>query len=501
MRLLIGTIFLVLVASCSAGKFHKSTPEKEFRGIWIATVVNIDWPKNGNDTPEKQKKDFVSILDFYEQLNFNAAIVQIRTAGDAFYPTTLAPWSKYLTGKEGRPPKAWKDPLEWLIDETHKRGMEFHAWLNPYRATFDLDTLSLDTAHDYHQHPDWMVKYGKKYYYNPGMPQVRNKFVKVVHEVVANYNIDAIHFDDYFYPYKIQGERFNDSVTFIQYGLPNQNIDDWRRSNIDSLVQNVYRSIKNTKPWVQFGISPFGVWKNKSTDSRGSDTQAGQTTYEDLYADPLLWAKKGWLDYLAPQAYWSLDHPKASHRKIATWWADTVQTTNLYIGNGTYKIKNNSDKAWNNYNEIPKQLVLAREIPKIQGNVFFSAKSLMGKHRKAVRKLKRIYAVPTKNPSLPIMKKRKLERLNISSYTKKKHQIEICLSQNDTVPRAILFYHIKDSTRADSKLLLRKTYLTEEQTTLCDTIPLRKNWTKTSLGIAVEDAYGNESEFQILNQN
>ena len=292
-------ILLLFLASCAVTKI----PKTEFRGVWIATVANIDWPKNPNDSPEKKKQDFIAILDFYQNLNFNAAIVQVRTAGDAFYKTNLAPWSKYLSGKEGEAPKGFNDPLPWMIKETHKRGMEFHAWLNPYRATFDLDTLALSKTHDFYQHPDWMIKYGKKYYYNPGLPEVQENFAKIVEELVTKYTLDAIHFDDYFYPYKIKDEVFNDSVTFQTYSLHNQSLEDWRRSNVDSLVKNVYHTIKKNKPWVKFGISPFGVWKNKSTDPSGSDTRAGQTTFEDLYADPILWVKKGWLDYLAPQAY------------------------------------------------------------------------------------------------------------------------------------------------------------------------------------------------------
>src|SRR5690606_7566503 len=246
--------------SCAVSK----APKEEFRGVWVATVANIDWPKHPSDDVEKKKKDFIDILDFYEKLNFNATIVQVRTAGDAFYPTQLAPWSKYLTGEQGKAPEGFEEPLQWMIEETHKRGMEFHAWLNPYRATFDLDTLALSQSHDFYRHPDWMLKYGKKYYYNPGLTEVRDKFNQIIEELVTTYELDAIHFDDYFYPYKIEGETFGDAETFSKYGLPGQSLEDWRRSNVDSLVKNVHATIKKHKPWVQFGISPFGVWKNKS---------------------------------------------------------------------------------------------------------------------------------------------------------------------------------------------------------------------------------------------
>ena len=362
--------------SCSV---FKTVPQSktEFRGFWVATVVNIDWPKSGNDPIEKQKVDYLKLLDFYQDLNFNAAIVQIRAAGDAFYDSEYAPWSRFLTGQEGKAPDLEKDLLKWMIDETHNRGMEFHAWLNPYRATFDLNTEILSSTHDFNLHPEWMLKYGKKYYYDPGLPEVRRRLVDIMDEVVSKYDVDAIHFDDYFYPYKIQNEVLQDSLTYYYYRLPNQSLADWRRSNVDSLVKNIHETIKTKKPWVQFGISPFGVWKNKSTDPRGSDTKAGQTTYEDLYADPLLWMERGWLDYLAPQVYWSMELPVASHRKIVEWWANNTKNTNLFIGNGAYKVRNNSDKEWNNKKEIPNQLKLARKTAAVNGNVFFSAKSLM----------------------------------------------------------------------------------------------------------------------------
>lgn len=408
MRVFLGILLICTgIASCSSLKIPH--PKTEFRGFWVATVVNIDWPKSGADALEKQQNDFLEILSFYEQMNFNAAIVQIRTAGDAFYTSDFAPWSRFLTGHEGKVRENQEDLLKWMIRETHKRGMEFHAWLNPYRATFDLKTEVLSPIHDYNLHPEWMVRYGKKYYYDPGIPEVRQRMVQVIEEVVANYDIDGVHFDDYFYPYTIAGEVFNDSTTFSQYRLPNQSLPDWRRSNIDSLVQNSHQYIKAKKPWVQFGVSPFGVWKNKATDPMGSDTQAGQTTYENLFADPILWADQGWLDYLLPQVYWSMELPVASHRKITHWWANNTNNANLYIGNGPYKIRNNSDKAWDDPQELPRQLYLARMTDRVKGNVFFSAKSLMKEHPDIVTELQKKYypykALPPVSPLAPRMEK------------------------------------------------------------------------------------------------
>lgn len=488
---------VIFCLSCAVTK----APKEEFRGVWIATVANIDWPKNPKDHIEKKKKDFIEILDFYEDLNFNAAIVQVRTAGDALYDSDFAPWSEYLTGKEGDAPEGFSNPLQWMIAETHKRGMEFHAWLNPYRATIDLDTTSLSKQHDFYQHPDWMVKYGKKYYYNPGLPEVRQKFSKIIEELVTGYKVDAIHFDDYFYPYKVKGEVFKDSTTFATYGLPGQNIEDWRRSNVDSLVKDVHYTIKKNKPWVQFGISPFGVWKNKSTDPKGSDTQAGQTTYEDLYADPLLWVEKGWLDYLAPQVYWSMDYPVASHKKITTWWANTTPNTHLYIGNGTYKIKNNPDKAWKRNNEIPKQLDFARQENNINGNIFFSAKSLIGQHEKVNQKLKRkFYRLPAQSPGPLNHIKRTVALPTVESVQKHGNQLKVCVSHGDSIPRFILLYEL-DSKTKEPKTLIGTAYLSESQDLGCVQIEYKGKYSKKNMGLVIRDAYSNESQTQPLEQN
>lgn len=365
--------------------------KREFRGVWIATVVNIDWPKSGNDSWEKQKADFIALLDYYEQLNFNAVIVQVRAAGDAFYSSNYAPWSRYLTGQEGSKPKTQEDPLSWMIMQTHLRGMEFHAWFNPFRATFDSKTEKLSPNHDFFNHPDWMVKYGPKFYYNPGIPEVRDHLVNIIEELVLNYDVDAVHFDDYFYPYKIEKEVFDDRLTFRKFAPKGQNIEDWRRANVNNLIQSVHHAIKTNKPWVQFGVSPFGVWRNKDKDPKGSNTKAGATNFDDLYADPLEWMRSKWIDYLIPQIYWSMDFKVASHRELVAWWAKNNFSTKIYIGNGPYKIRNNADLAWNDPNEISKQIAYSKTMSGIEGNAFFSAQSFFKKHQDAAIILKKAH--------------------------------------------------------------------------------------------------------------
>ncbi|MBS4073493.1 MAG: family 10 glycosylhydrolase [Algoriphagus sp.] len=373
---------------------------REFRGVWIATVANIDWPVSPDSPWEVQKREYIKLLDYYKNLNFNAVIVQIRAAGDAFYPSNFAPWSKYLTGKQGKAPATQENPLTWMIKEAHDRGLEFHAWLNPYRATMNLETSDLSPEHDFFKHRNWMLKYGTKWYYDPGLPEVKNHLLAIIKEVVTNYDIDAIHFDDYFYPYKEPKLDFPDKASYDKYKKPGQSRDDWRRQNVNDLILALSQTIKAQKPWVQFGISPFGVWRNQSKDPKGSPTQAGQTNYDDLYADVLLWMKNKWIDYLIPQLYWSMEHRLASHRKLADWWSNNSYGTNIYIGNGPYKIREDSDEAWKNPAELNTQVNYARTLPQIQGNAFFSAKSIYIKNQDIAQKLKaEVFNRPTLPPS------------------------------------------------------------------------------------------------------
>ncbi|WP_298480494.1 family 10 glycosylhydrolase [uncultured Maribacter sp.] len=493
--------FLLLLSfaaliSCSSLQSYNKHPKTEFRGVWIATVVNIDWPKNGLDEIEKQKKDYLEILDFYQNLNFNAVIVQIRTAGDSFYRSEYAPWSRFLTGKEGKAPKENFDVLGWMINEAHSRGMEFHAWLNPYRATFDLKTEVLSPTHDFNLHPEWMVKYGKKYYYNPGLPEVQEKMVSIMKEVVADYDIDAIHFDDYFYPYKIKDKVFQDSSCYEFYKRPKQSIADWRRSNIDSLVKKTYRTIKKEKPWVQFGISPFGVWKNKSTDPKGSDTKAGQTTYEDLYADPLLWMKKGWVDYLIPQVYWSMDLPVASHSKIVDWWAQNKSNSNLYIGNGAYKIRNNSDHAWQKKKELPNQLKLARNTQQMSGNAFFSAKSLMKNNSDVVKYIKRKYYKKAALTPISSLTKNTFNEVKVQVSKHSEEKIEFTVNSPQKLRYAIIYDSGKKTklTYPTTKLL-NKTFIDDSS---IFSISKSEFKGKKHIAITFINYYGRESKPTVL---
>lgn len=346
----------------------------EFRGVWVATVANIDYPRQPSADTIALKEQWKNLIAQYKEIGFNAVIFQVRPAADAFYPSQFVPWSKYLIGRQVPARSESFDPLQFIIAETHRAGMEFHAWFNPYRATMDLDTASLAPNHVFNQHRDWVVRYGTRYYLNPGVPAVRQHFTQIVAEVVSKYDVDAVHFDDYFYPYKIAGESFPDSLEFEQYGEDFGNVEDWRRSNTDSLIENIHRTIKILKPYVQLGVSPFGVWRNRDRDDTGSDTRAGATTYDDLYADITKWLRYGWLDYVVPQLYWSIGFKPADHATLLGWWGTRNYERNLYVGHAAYKVANNADTAWSDPNEIPKQIRLNRRNAISSGSVFLVQK-------------------------------------------------------------------------------------------------------------------------------
>lgn len=364
----------LLTAACCLPAVHSFSQAKpEFRGVWVATVDNIDWPSNRNLSSDSQKEEFIRLLDMHQRNGMNAMIVQVRPATDAFYPSQYEPWSEFLTGTQGQPPVPYYDPLEFMISETHKRGMEFHAWMNPYRAVFNVTKSSVAATHITRVHPEWFLTYGDKKYFDPGIKEAQQYVANVVKDVVSRYAVDAIHFDDYFYPYRISGKEFPDEASFRKYGN-GMNKDDWRRSNVDSIILSLSKVIKKENPKCQFGISPFGVWRNFSQDSvNGSRTRAGQTNYDDLYADILLWLKEGWIDYVAPQIYWEFEQKNAPYQTVLDWWSTHTYGKNCYIGLGIYKAGSNT--YWKDNTQLPRQIEALRKTPNVQGMIFFSSKS------------------------------------------------------------------------------------------------------------------------------
>lgn len=370
-KYLVGGLFFIACYCLPAMVKAQATPE--FRGVWVATVDNIDWPNLGDFNSDSQKLSFIRLLDMHQANGLNAVIVQVRPCTDAFYPSQYEPWSQWLTGVQGRPPFPYYDPLAFMIAETHKRGMVFHAWMNPYRAEFDINTPALTATHITKIHPEWFLTYGDKRYFDPGNKAAQQYVTQVVTDVVARYPVDAIHFDDYFYPYRIAGKEFPDQASFLENGN-GMTRDNWRRSNTDSIIAMLSRAIKKENKKCQFGISPFGVWRNKDKDPvDGSRTIGAQSNYDDLYADILLWLKNDWIDYVAPQLYWEIGHRIAPYEVLLDWWSKHTYGKHCYIGMGIYRA--NTNAAWRNNNQLPRQIEAMRNTPNMKGMIFFSSKT------------------------------------------------------------------------------------------------------------------------------
>jgi uncharacterized lipoprotein YddW (UPF0748 family) len=348
--------------------------DTSLKGTWVSTVYNLDWPSKGSyGNSTLQQQEYTQMLDELQGMGMNAVFVQVRPAADAFYPSNLVPWSRFLEGTQGLAPDY--DPLAFMIEETHRRGMEFHAWFNPFRANTDEKTDNLDPNHVAIVHPEWIVKSGTKMYINPGIPEARQHIIDTVMEVVQNYEIDGVHLDDYFYP---SDGNFDDELTYIANNTnPLLNKGDWRRNNINLFVEQLGKSIHSVKPNIRFGISPFGVWRNKAMDSTGSDTKASVSAYDNMYADVRTWIRQEWIDYVVPQIYWSLSFPVAKYDVLVDWWANEVRGTNvdLYIGHSPYKL-GTTETGWNTPDEIINQLKYNTKYFEVKGDIYFSAKDL-----------------------------------------------------------------------------------------------------------------------------
>ena len=346
-------------------------PKREFRGAWVATVSNIDWPSQPGLTVTQQKAQLLTILNELKAMGINAVFLQVRPECDALYESGIEPWSYWLTGKQGQPPSPFYDPLQFAIEEAHKRGMELHAWINPFRAVNKVGTFTLDSSHVSIRHPDWILSYKKSgggtlVLLNPGLPQVRDYITSVIMDIVRRYDVDGIHFDDYFYPY--EGTTTQDTATFRLYNRGMSDTADWRRDNVNLFVKEVYDSIQTVKPWVKFGISPFGIWKNGvPAGTTGTDA------YSVLYADAMAWLRQNIVDYVAPQLYWP-NGGAQDYAKLMTWWADSAANygRDIYIGQAAYRIPK-----WT-AGEIEHQLNQNRTNNEVQGSIFFSTNSLTG---------------------------------------------------------------------------------------------------------------------------
>ena len=343
-------------------------PKREFRGVWMHTIYNNVYPKL---TSDEWKEYIRKQLDEYKELGINVVLFQVRPEADAFYESEYEPWSRFLTGEQGKSPDPFFDPLHFMTEECHKRCMELHAWVNPYRANANKTKNRLVWHHIYYEKRYMFFSYGNQLMFNPGVPESREHIVKVISDIVKRYDIDGIHMDDYFYPYPIQGLKLPDNETFKRYGLNKGyelgEIDRWRRDNVNKLVSELSTTIKSIKPYVKFGISPFGIYRNKTQDASGSETN-GLSNYDNLYADTQLWVNSGWLDYIIPQLYWEIGHPAADYTTLFNWWKDTkVEYVHTFIGQDVGR----------SLNQISKKLNPTRVAENIGGNCFWSGDMLL----------------------------------------------------------------------------------------------------------------------------
>ncbi|MET8825317.1 family 10 glycosylhydrolase [Streptomyces sp. NPDC004610] len=348
----------------------------EMRGVWLATVVNRDWPSRTGLTAAQQRAELLTHLDRAVAAGLNTVMFQVRPCADALWPSPYEPWSQYLTGTQGKDP-GW-DPLGTAVTEAHARGLELHAWFNPLRVAMHTDLTRLTASHPARRNPGWTVPYGGKLYYNPGLPEVRSFVQEAMLDAVARYPVDAVHWDDYFYPYPVAGQVFDDDAAYDAHGGSFATRADWRRDNINRLVRDMAAAVRRTRPGTEFGISPFGVWRNAGTDPLGSDTRAMQS-YDDIYADTRRWVRENWVDYLCPQLYWHIGNSAADYAKLVPWWAEVAKGTGtrLYVGEALYRAGDPAQAAaWQDPAELSRHLTLAAKHPEVRGHVFFAAKEV-----------------------------------------------------------------------------------------------------------------------------
>lgn len=406
--LVLGVLSGVFTSIGVANAAEQPDVQREFRGAWVATVSNIDWPSRPGLPVDQQQKELIAIFDKAVELNLNAIIFQIRPAADALYASELEPWSPYLTGEMGKAPEPFYDPLEFAVDEAHRRGLQLHVWFNPYRVQLEGGVGKASPDHSSNSRKDIVRKYGKMLWFDPGEPKAVEHFINVLTDVVKRYDIDGVHIDDYFYPYQIKDDEgklvpFPDEESYERAMRRGKKMerDDWRRQNVNHLVEQMYDAVKREKPWVLVGISPFGIWRPGNPPGI-----VGLDQYSTLYADARLWFHEGWLDYMTPQLYWQVDSKGQSYPKLLGWWAEqNLKKRHLWPGNFTSKISHRSNAnrpgTWS-ADEIIRQIEATRAQPGATGNVHFSMKALMQNFGGIADKLKAgVYAEPALVPESP----------------------------------------------------------------------------------------------------
>ena len=372
--------------------------KREFRGAWIQSV-NGQFLGMGT---EKMQKTLTYQLDELKKDGVNAIIFQVRPECDALYNSKIEPWSRFLTGKQGTAPAPYWDPLEWMVEQCHKRGMELHAWINPFRAKTKT-TTELATNHIAIKKPGSVFPYDGLLILNPGKQENRDYICNVVKDIVERYDVDGIHIDDYFYPYPEAGRQIPDQQLFRQQSRGMRNIGDWRRDNVSRFVKQLSESIHAVKPWVKFGVSPFGIYRNKRTDPNGSET-FGLQNYDDLYADVLLWVNNGWIDYCVPQIYWEIGNRAADYKTLITWWNKHAGNRPLYIGEDIERTAKFADPVNPRSHQLPAKHRLHQQMRNVKGTVLWYAQTAADNVGNIGHTLRNNYwKYPALPPSMPFL--------------------------------------------------------------------------------------------------
>lgn len=368
--------------------FSAAAETEPLHGVWVSTVANLDYPSSPTNDSASLRIQADTILDTCRDLGMNAVFLQVRPSCDAIYPSILYPYSGYLTGAQGKTPSDDFDTLAYWIDGAHSRGMQLHAWINPYRVSTDANT-ELSPDNPARLHPDWVIRHKNALYFDPGIPDTKEYVIDGIKEIIENYEVDGIHFDDYFYP----GSDFDDSSSYMKYGNGADKAD-WRRANTEALIKETGEAVRKYKKNISFGVSPSGIWANKGQLENGSDT-AGASAYFDMYADTLKWAKENYIDYIAPQIYWYNGFKAADYKTLSDWWQNELRgsKTKLYIGLGDYRLDsaaNDASSPWYDGNEILKQMKL-NAADGIDGEIHFRYGSIV-KNKTLYDKIKAEYS-------------------------------------------------------------------------------------------------------------
>lgn len=364
-------LIIFLIFGFSGDLLAQKYPKREFRAGWIQ-IINGQF--QGLSTAQAQQR-LLNQLDALKKANMNAVIFQIRAEGDALYESNLEPWSRFLTGQQGKAPNPYWDPLAFMVEECHKRGMELHAWINPYRAMMNINK-ELAYSHPYIKYPERFIQYGNQLFFDPALQENRNYICSIVSDIVNRYDVDAIHMDDYFYPYPKDGMEFNDDPSFRRLGSAYTDKGDWRRDNVNLLIKQIHETVREIKPWVKFGVSPFGIYRNERSNPFGSRTN-GLQNYDDLYADVLLWVNKGWVDYNIPQIYWHVGHPVADYQVLVDWWAKNSSNRPLFIGQSVPNTIQHADPNNPNMNQLPLKMRIQRSYQSVGGSCQWPATSVV----------------------------------------------------------------------------------------------------------------------------